>query len=242
MKIDVIVPIYFTNKEFNANVKSWFEAIPIKNLIIGLAKEDESVREILSMYKGVTIIDQMEHKTLGYCIKELVSEVKGKWFIFLHDDVKLMKGWFENMWMQVKLFDGDIMESLKELTSYNRIRQAKSWRPYSGAQLIKKAIYDLVMYDIEDDFVYTTEDIILYIKALENGFKYCKVPIFHEHQGRTYETQKGERSLRTLEYADSLFLSVQALVKYCPPIKIIQNMVNGIFKTLKKEIIGDWNK
>jgi len=245
MKIDVICPIYFINEQFQENVKSWFESIPIRRLWVGIANKQnsEKIREILFKFKPelTKIFWHFLYKTLGYCLRDLVSRVETKWFVYLHDDVKLPKSWFGRMYHVVKEKNLDVGESLKKPTKKEFYAQMWNNRAYSGAQLIRTEIAKKY-WDYDDDYVYTSEDLIFQRRVLTNGGKYGKIPVLHEHQG--HETE------RTLPRAEVLLWHAKALMKYLPYSLDVERQVRAaliaraelLIKDMDYKLIEEWKK
>jgi hypothetical protein len=232
LKVDVVVPIYYINEHFEENVKSWFEAIPINHLFLGIANKDKKVwKEVNKLsYKQIQIINHTHFKTLGGCLVDLSKRVKTKWCVFLHDDVKLPFDWFKDMMEYAIDLKSDVLESLKEPRIIEHINQAQSRRAYSGAQLIRSKMLKYI--DYEDDYVYCTEDLIFQARVLTDRHVYTKVPVLHQHQNHSIE--------RTVSREDNLKMHIMALVKYLPPLEAFQNQIitclkelNSIYKNKK---------
>lgn len=237
MKVDVIVPIYYINEHFKENVKSWYKAIPIRRLFIGIGDRNADVkkmRDILFQFKPeiIGIYFQFQHTTLGYCMKELIDKVETAWFVYLHDDVKLPPEWFEEISKYIG--EADVIESLKYPTCEGYINQANSDRAYSGAQLMNTKIIKEMVSDWEDDFIYTIEDIIIYHRLRLNGYTYKKVPVYHEHQGHEIERTQTRKTM--------IWWQIEALVKYLPKDEYTINFFYGPFNELTKEYEKEWKK
>lgn len=224
MKVDVFCPVYFLNEYFETNVQSWFDAIPINTLWLGLGSKDKLVQErVYAMENNKTeIVFQENYKTLGYCLTDLASRVKTSWCVFVHDDVRLPTQWFERMWKYQKQLRANVLESIKEPIVPEYIKQAQSNRAYSGAQLIQKEMLKYMKFD--DDYVLTTEDLIFQYRILMNDYIYCKVPVLHQHQGHN-----GERSMDQKELYKN---HAMALIKYLPMYKDIKTQIISCLEKL----------
>lgn len=218
-KVDVICPIFYIDLDiFRKCISSWYDNIPINRLIIGMGMRDEKIEALLyqfdEIYENVFIIDQQSYVTLGYCLQELMRMVDTEFFVFVHGDAELTENWFDNMWEERVL---GILESQKNPETFGEVAlaQAKNPRAYSGAQLIFKKAIEKLKWD--DDFIYTTEDLLIQNIITHLGFTYKKVPVYHNHH-----IQKGKR---TQEKNTILDWQWKALIKYgYPTVKFIHNI------------------
>ncbi|MFW9938376.1 MAG: glycosyltransferase family 2 protein, partial [Candidatus Thorarchaeota archaeon] len=170
--IDVIIPIFNTNPLFEKNLKSFYREIPINRLIIGDAGSTDDSINILSKFPRVKIINQASCKTLGYCIAELISEVKTEWFIYLHADVYLPNNWYDIMKRYkntYEWFESD--RRIITLLDFN-LNIEKSKRAYSGSQMGRKDAFNNIITKIDDDYLYRNEDIIFQNMIESEGFQY----------------------------------------------------------------------
>ena len=206
-KIDIIAPIFHIDLEtFKTCIDSWYREIPIKRLIIGLGKENPELESLLSEYENVYVIDQYMHKTLGYCMMELIRATDGDFFVYLHGDVQLTENWFERMWERRVL---GILESQKNPKTFGdvAITQAKKARAYSGAQLIYKPALETLNWS--DDFMYCAEDLVIQNVITNLGYTYKKVPIFHNHYIQENKRTQDKETLLDWQW--------RALIKYAYP-------------------------
>jgi len=95
--IDVIIPVYHTNELWRANLISIFREIPVKRLLISDGGVIDDSIDIVKEFPRVEVVNHRHFKSLGKCIAELIKEVSADWFAYLHSDVYLPPGWFENM-------------------------------------------------------------------------------------------------------------------------------------------------
>lgn len=226
-KIDVICPIFHVDVElFKVFIETWTRNIPIKYLMIGLGKKNDELEEFLLEYSrnvdyGIILFYQYNHKTLGYCIQELINAVTTEYFVYLHSDVEITLNWFDRMWeSKVK----GILESLKDPSfGVEALVQARKQRAYSGAQLMfTESVKNL---NWEDRWIYCNEDLILKNIVLNRGYTYVKTPIYHKHY----------RALAKRTQPREIILEWQfkGIIKYCTPTHQLVNYIKGILKTLK---------
>ncbi len=174
-EIDVIIPIINTNELFEKNLFSIYREIPVNRLIIGNGGSTDDSLQILKKFPRVKIIDQTNHKTLGYCISELISLVEKKWFIYLHSDVYLPEQWYDKMKKKCDKYDWFESDSRNTTLIYYDPGQKYAKRPYSGGQMGKKEIFKKIIPKIEDDYLYRNEDFIFKEMITHEGFKYGRV-------------------------------------------------------------------
>ena len=229
MKIDIICPIFYVHLEsFKIFIDTWYRNIPIDNLIIGIGKENKELEDFLFEFNNgkkfnLCILDQTKRKTLGYCLRELINEVKTEYFVYLHSDVEILLNWFDRMWeSRVK----GILESLKDPSfGAEALLQARKQRAYSGAQLILKKCVENLNWN--DDYVYCNEDIIIKNHIINREFNYVKTPIYHKHY-RLLSKRSQPRDI-ILEW------QFKGVLKYCEPSHILINYIKGILITLKEQ-------
>lgn len=220
-KIDVICPIHYVDMEsFKVFIDTWFRNIPIRNLYIGIGKRNAELEGFLLMYDNVELIDQAPHKTLGYCLQELINQVETEYFIFLHADVEILLNWFDRMWeSRVK----GILESLKDPSfGPEALIQARKHRAYSGAQLILKESVKNLNWD--DDWIYAQEDILIQNIVLNRGFSYIKTPIYHKHYRLLGRRTQNRETILEWQW--------KGIIKYAYPTYRLINYVKGIIRTL----------
>lgn len=224
VQVDVICPIFHVDLDaFRTFIRSWYLNIPIKNLYIGMGKKNPILEQILHDFPNVNIIDQTQHKTLGFCLQELFNKVETEYFVYLHNDVEILLNWFSRIWeCRVK----GIVESLKDPTfGPEALVQARKYRAYSGAQLIyTEAIKDLGW---EDDWIYCSEDIIIRNVLQHRGYTYVKTPIYHKH----YRILSKRSQSRTI----ILEWQFKSILKYSTPTIQLMNYVKGIVHSLNKQ-------
>ena len=120
----------------------------------GLTKEDLS---IVKNFPRVRVFNH--HKlTLGYSLRLLVKEVNTELFAYLHSDVYLPENWYEDMseytdkydWFGCKMYQTTLWMNDQEYGE----------RPYAGAQIGRKEVFDRFLGEIDDDYVWRQEDFV----------------------------------------------------------------------------------
>ncbi len=182
--VDVIIPTYNTNPLWRTNLYSIYREIPVRRLLIGDGGCTDDTVEIASEFPRVEIIDQHNRSSLGYCIRELIELVTTEWFVYLHADVYLPSKWFDTMVRYQSRFDWFECDRRKTvLLDYLDVWQNAAERPYSGSQMGRKKAFEPFLSQIEDDYLYRNEDLVLREMVESNGGSYGRVSeIFHYHQ------------------------------------------------------------
>lgn len=236
-RLDVIVPVKNTRGNWKDCLDSFYREIPINRLLIGDGGCTDNTIKIVSNYSRVTVFDQSKLKTLGYSIKRLIEEVKTEWFVYLHSDVSLPKGWYDEMckyrgqwdWFECKRIIVHPDGKQQELTG-----QYKSPRAYSGSQMGKTAVLKKAVKYIQDDYIQRTEDIIIRQSVENSGYKYGKVPTtFHYHYVTPYTPTVKEQIQIAAQTA-------KAIIKYLSPTYQNITTVYGNIRKLSK--LGMYNK
>ena len=241
--IDVIIPIINTNELFKINLTSIFREIPVNRLIIGNGGSTDDSLEILKEFPRVEIIDQTKHKTLGFCIAELISLVKTDWFIYLHSDVYIPERWYDEMKKNKNKFDWFESDS-RITTMINFESQNKTTqRAYSGAQMGKKKAFEQIIPKIDDDYLYRNEDIVFKDLICQEGFNYGRIlDTFYYHQ---VMNKKGEKEpefemvnirwIPNRQFEIETYLKqVKGIIKYSYPKPYLIKEVNDPLNLLKK--------
>jgi glycosyltransferase involved in cell wall biosynthesis len=182
--IDVLIPVMNTNELWRKNLFSIFREIPVRRLLIGDGGSIDNTIQIVSQFPRVKVIDQRNRKSLGYCIRELTELVETEWFVYLHSDVYLPDGWFDAMLKHQSSLDWFECNRRKTvLLDYIDHWQNAAERPFSGSQMGRKKIFDRFLHQIEDDYLYRNEDLVLRDLVENAGGRYGRVlEIFHYHQ------------------------------------------------------------
>jgi hypothetical protein len=226
--VDVIIPIMNTNELWESNLFSFYKEIPINNLIIGDAGSTDESIYIARKFPRVTVIEHKHLNTLGGALKDLISRVETDWFVYLHADVYLSAGWYDNM--SIYKNDYDWFESPHKIVTciefWNR-KDNDFHRPYSGAQMGKKTIFENVLPIIEDDYLYRNEDIIFMELVKNAGGKYGvasnKAFLYHQVMNKRGEKEPKFASIKIDRIQDkdweikTLDMQVKGIIKYLSP-------------------------
>lgn len=183
--VDVIIPIIHTNELWETNLKSIYREIPVNRLLIsdGGCLDDSIV--IVNMFPRVEIFDHKIYKTLGYCLRKLIEEVETEWFIYIHSDIYLPDGYFDNMKRHKDEYDWFASpQKITAMVEYFHLDKTYGeLRPSMGSQMGRKKAFMQGIGMIEDDYVYRQEDFVLAKIVETSGFKYGHInDTFHYHQ------------------------------------------------------------
>jgi hypothetical protein len=231
--IDVIIPVYHTNELWYINLVSIFREIPVRRLLISDGGVIDDSIDIVSKFPRVEVYNHRQYKSLGKCIAELIAEVTSEWFIYLHSDVYLPKGWFDKMVVHKSSYDwyGCPM-NITVLTEY---RLDEPLRPYAGSQIGRKAAFEKGIGKIDDDYVYRQEDFVFNRIVEEAGYKTGKVEdTFHYHQIMYRKSSGYDLNIKKIQIISDTKDSevkrihetqIKGIVKYLDPIEpfIIKN-------------------
>ena len=241
--IDVIIPIRNVNELFEKNLISIYREIPVNRLIIGNGGSTDDFLEILKKFPRVEIIDQSKHRTLGYCIAELISLVETNCFIYLHSDVYIPENWYDEMEKNMDRYDWLESDSrVTTLINFNPgIKDAK--RAYSGGQMGKKDVFKKIIPKIFDDYLYRNEDIIFKELIEQEGFKWGRVletHIYHQVMNKKGEKEPeferiAVKRIQDRQYEIDTFLKqVKGIIKYTSPKPYLIYTVNEPLSILQK--------
>lgn len=179
--VTVIIPTVHTNELWEANLFSIYREIPVKQLLVGDGGCIDDTIEIAGKFPRVIVHNHRHYKSLGFSIRKLIEAVETDWFIYLHSDVYLPKGWFDEMnhhkgdydWFGCKMRHTVMVEYDNDYGE----------RPYAGSQMGRKEAFAKGLGRIDDDFVYRQEDFVFSDIVAKAGFKEGKLDsIFHYHQ------------------------------------------------------------
>ena len=240
--IDVIIPVYHTNELWFANLISIFREVPVKRLLISDGGVIDDSLDVVKRFPRVEIFDHKHYKSLGKCITELIREVNSEWFIYLHSDVYLPKGWFDSMIPYNTQYDwyGCPMN----ITALVHYRNYEPGRPYAGSQIGRKAAFETGLDKIDDDYVYRQEDFVFNRMVEDAGYKTGKVEdTFHYHQLMYRNSQGYDLNIKKLsvisdtkpaEVKRSNETQIMGIVKYLNPIEpyVIQDFKNHCYRML----------
>jgi hypothetical protein len=180
--VDVIIPLLHTNELWRANLLSIYRNIPVRRLIIGNAGCSEQALKLLKEFPRVDIYDHVGY-SLGYSIKKMIEEVNTEWFVYLHSDVFIPQHWFDKMasyqdqydWFECYQKQTYLVEHLADYGPYKT-------RPGGGSHMGRKEAFLGAIGDIQDDYLYRTEDYAFIDRIQKNGYKYGVVNTYHYHQ------------------------------------------------------------
>jgi hypothetical protein len=179
--VDVILPVIHSNELWQANLNSFFREIPINRLLIGDGGCIDDTISIAQKYPRVVVFDHRQLTTLGYSERLLIEAVETEWFIHLHSDVFLPKGWFDIMH---KYQDGyDWFGCIERSTIMVEVDSDYGDRPWAGAQFGRKSAFMVGLQEVDDDFIYRQGDWLYRLMIERVGLKEGFVrDTFHYHQ------------------------------------------------------------
>jgi glycosyltransferase involved in cell wall biosynthesis len=188
--VDVIIPVYNTNKYWRDNLVNIYSRIPVARLLISDGGCTDDSLDILADFPRVFVYDHSHIKSLGGCLKELILNVKTDYFIYLHSDVQLPENWFDTMFSKIEVYDWFECHR-KFIIDYEFFtEQYKQTRAFSGSQFGKSELLKKAVEQIDDDYLYRNEDLVIHDLVLKAGGKYGKVmETYHDHQ---FTNKKGE--------------------------------------------------
>ncbi len=181
--VDVIIPILHTNELWRANLLSIYREIPVKRLLLGDGGCIDNSIEIACNFPRVEVFDHRSFRSLGFSIRCLIDKVSTDWFVYLHSDVYLPRGWFDAMCAGQQKYDWfECGQNVAVMVEYLP-PTLEVERAYSGSQMGRKTAFADVLPKIDDDYLYRNEDIIFANLIKNAGFRYGKVKeTFHYHQ------------------------------------------------------------
>ena len=216
-KFDVIVPLLEPNPDyFYENVDIWFKEIPINRLIFGCNLKFEEVEKLARQYPEIEIIDQTSIISAGKCLAELMKLVKTKWFVYIHADARPTPHCFEVL-KREQANDVGIIESNRVIwdgkkTTYPNFIKVK--RAYAGFQLFQKKAIEDIIYRIEDDYIFRSEDLIFQQAIEKAGYKYIKSWGMHIHEADTLQLNNNYQTQGKKRINECMFKSY---IKYAEP-------------------------
>lgn len=181
ISVSVIIPIIHVNELFEVNLCSIYREIPVKELLIGNGGMPDAALEIINKFPRVRVLDHTKYISLGYSIKQLIYETKTDIFVYIHSDVYLPNGWFDEMYKfkdQYEWYGCRMRQTL--LIEYD---SDYGERPYAGSQIGKKSAFLDGLKNIDDDYIYRQEDFVFSNIIKQHGYREGKIDtIFHYHQ------------------------------------------------------------
>jgi hypothetical protein len=238
--VDVIIPVLHTNELWRANLLSIYREIPVKRLLLGDGGCVDDTIDVARAFPRVQVFDHRAFKSLGFSIRRLIEEVETEWFIYLHSDVYLPEGWFNDMAAARHRYDW--FESGQNITVMVQYvaPTIEVERAYSGSQMGRKAAFKDVLPKIDDDYLYRNEDIIFANLIKDAGFRYGKVAeASHDHQVMFKESRwlrrvkraSFELELSHEEEVRAALTYVNGIVKYLHPDRA-QDLIGGLHENL----------
>ncbi|MBU2025305.1 hypothetical protein KJ912_01025 [Patescibacteria group bacterium] len=220
--VDVIIPLIHTNELWGKNLISFYREIPINRLLIGDGGCVDNSLKIARKFPRVKIYNHTKYRSLGYSIRKLIEKVETKWFVYLHTDVYLPKGWFKNMNRYRGKYDW--FQCRQHITILADYLLYTSRKALSGSQMGRKAAFRKVLPGVKDDYLYRIEDVILAELVEQNGFRYGKAEdVFHYHQVMN-KASRWKRKIRDIiiekakdEEQRECIMQVKATIKYLNP-------------------------
>lgn len=179
--VTVIIPTVHTNELWEANLKSIYREIPVAKLLLGDGGCMDDTIEIASKFPRLEVHDHREYKSLGFSIRKLIEATETEWFIYLHSDVYLPEGWFDEMNSHKGEYDwfGCRMQHTVMVEYDNDYGE----RPYAGSQMGRRSSFVEGIKRIDDDYVYRQEDFVFSdIVARAGGREGRLDNLFHYHQ------------------------------------------------------------
>ncbi len=235
----VIIPVLHTNELWEANLLSIYREIPVFELILSDGGCIDKTIEIAKKFPRVRVLDHKTFKSLGYSIRKMIEEVKTEWFLYLHSDVYLPKGWFDEMAKHKGQYDwyGCTMRHTVMVEYDSNYGE----RPWAGTQMGRKVAFDEGIKSIDDDYVYRQEDFVFSDIVKKAGYKEGFISsTFHYHQtmkkesptGRKVKSIKIELEMSNAEDIRTWDTQVKGIVKYLEPNKpwLINTAIAGSFK------------
>jgi len=260
--IDVVIPIQNTNKFFRRNLVSIYREIPVNRLLIGDGGASDQSRTILGDFPRVVLFNHSNLNSLGGSLKLLISAVETEFFGYLHSDVYLPLGFYKgvqtvslrNLWLESNRHSLIVHEDTKG-------DYFASLRPYSGAQFGDSAVLKSALSEIDDDYLYRNEDLIIK-ELVENkgGVFQKKEDLVHLHQSVTKNSAFEPRLSVIVQREEDIEWQVKVaemqykgIVKYVSPINTrgqsyLVNHVNASIQELQRlgrlnfETTLDWIK
>jgi hypothetical protein len=224
--VDIIIPVIHSNELFRSNLLSFYREIPVNRLLLGDGGVIDDTLKVASEFPRVEVLDHTRYHSQGYSIRKLIEAVETEWFIYLHADVYLPPGWFETMNRHRSEYDWfECPQCITPLFEY--MLEPKLDRSYSGSQMGRTSAFADVLPQIDDDYLFRNEDIIIASLVKDAGKRWGRVDdTFHYHQ------VMNRRSKRKRQ-----FTNVRFDIQKTPEEDIWEytNQIRGIIKYLKPD-------
>jgi hypothetical protein len=235
--VDVIIPIIHTNEFWRANLLSIYREIPVNRLILGDGGCIDGSIDVAREFPRVEVLNHRDFVSLGYSLRHLIEATSTEWFVYLHSDVYLPDGWFDCMSAQRGNFDWfECSQRITVLADY-MLEMADAKRAFSGSQMGRKAAFANVTPQIDDDYLYRNEDIIIADLLKREGFRYGRVgDAYHFHQVM-HKPSRWRRRIKNVEIHLDLGKDedirasdtyVRGIVKYLDPEQTPQEVIDSL--------------
>jgi hypothetical protein len=259
MSYDVVIPLKSTNSEIVNNIKLLSDNPSVSKVLVGDAGIDSDILNEINKITNVVLIDQKHLTSQGTCIIDLIKNVSTEYFAYLHGDVTIPENWFQimadNMGYSKFAECGRVYDYSIKHKEENITRVYPQSRPLSGSQFGEKSFFLEAVKDIEDDYLYRNEDLIIADLIDKQGGNYKIInETHHIHQigySRKNENIDGLTTVSVLNVPSNsnkdMYLfecQIRGIIKYCKPEKryLINNVmyVVAVLKHFNKvEIIED---
>lgn len=235
--VDVIIPVIHTNELWETNLLSFYREIPIRKLLIGDGGCIDDSMDIVKKFPRVQIFDHKEFVSLGYSLRKLIEAIETEWFIYLHSDVYLPPGWFNAMRSYQNKYDWFECNQRTTLLVEHDLDYSNYTRPLSGAQMGRVSAFEKVLPNIDDDYLYRNEDIVLAELVKRSGFRYGRADnTFHYHQtlrkptpwSRKVKSVQIEVELSREEEVRTCMTWAKGIVKYLAPPLLSQSVIQNV--------------
>ena len=226
--LDIVIPIIHTNELWEKNLISIYREIPVKRLLLGDGGCKDNSLAVAGKFPRVHVFDHTGYKTLGFSIRKLVEEVETEWFLYLHSDVYIPDGWFDSMQSYQGQYDWyECEQQITMLIEYpNLFRNSPRGFGFGGTQMGRKAAFDDMLAEIDDDYLYRNEDIVIRSLLQNKGHKWGIVEsLFHYHinmhkpgpLNRKVESLSCKVSMTREEEIRTNDMQIRGYVKYMQP-------------------------
>jgi hypothetical protein len=148
----------------------------------------------------------------------------------MDSDVELPRNWYEVMRKYRNMYDW--FECWRWMI--NPDGSDKGWqqtqnyhkRAYSGSQMGRSSVLKEIVSQIDDDYLYRSEDIAIQDMLEAAGYRYGRVKeTYHKHQLKPKSTTKHIwKDVRTVVW------QIKGTIKYCRPRSYLLKAVNGLVK------------
>lgn len=233
--VDIIIPVIHTNELWRKNLISIYREIPVNRLLLGDGGCIDNSIEIAKEFPRVEVFDHRSYKTLGYSIRKLIEEVKTEFFIYLHSDVYIAPNWFDGMYKNTEKYDWfECEQKIVAFAEYdNKFANNPIGFGFGGTQMGRKKAFDDILQDMDDDYIYRNEDIVIRTLLQNKGHKWgFDDTLFHYHEimrkegftGRKIESVQINTSFPIEEKIRESDMQVRGFIKYLQPSSMLANV------------------